>query len=155
MPTKYTPIMEKIMVLTAKRRSVLHRMAAEKDVFWEYVPVLEYIRANPGCMQVDISKKLKLTPAAITLSTKKLESLGLIEKRTDSDNLRIKMLYMTEKGTAMLREGTHIFDTADKMAFEDFTDEEAELMKKMLDKAIKNISAYNTENKDGNMPWSL
>ena len=102
MPTRATDIVSKIIYFTILRKNCLQRLGDKIGVSFEYVPVLQHISNNPGCIQADISNKLKITPSAVTQSTKKLETAGLIKKEFDSSNLRIKKMYITDKGEKML-----------------------------------------------------
>lgn len=155
MPTRFTKIVSKLQYLMILRRNCLQR-AAENRISFEYVPVLEHIRRNPGCMQIDISKKLKITPAAVTQSTKKLESAGLIRKEMDEENLRIKHMYITDSGVEMLNYGTQIFDKIDLEMSEGMTDEEITQLAFLLDKVIHNLEESNFENIDErHLPWEF
>jgi DNA-binding MarR family transcriptional regulator len=139
MPSQFTDIIGKLYRLSSMRKSFLQGYAQNNGVAWEYVPILEYIKKSPGCIQVDISNKLGITAAAVTQSTKKLEALGLIRKETNKENLRIKQLYITEKGTLTLSNGTRIFDMTDKLMFNNFTESETNELRRLLDKATANL----------------
>ena len=140
MPTKFTKTVAKLFELNDTRKAYLQSFTGELGMAWEYVPVMEHIKTFPGCMQADISKKLKVTAAAVTQSTQKLEKQGLIKRITDEENQRAKKLYLTEKGLETLTKGTAIFDHIDKVMFESFSEaEQAEFMR-LLDKTINNIS---------------
>lgn len=155
MPTKYTGIISKILSMTLLRKNYLLKIADNTGIALEYVPVLEYIRHNPGCIQNDIAKKLRLTPSAITQSTKKLEGLGFIKKNFDSDNLRIKKLYITDKGIDMLKAGTDIFDDIDGIMFRSFSDDELDLFEKYIDRIRQNIISEDPEVKENHLPWEF
>lgn len=140
MPTEFTHIVGEMQKLMLMRKKYLQSFSAEMGIAWEYVPVLEHIRFNPGCMQADISKKLRVTPSAVTQSTKKLEAAGMIEKRTDKDNLRVKRMYITDKGIRTSEKGTQIFDEVDVNMFEGFTKEDISQLDKLLNRVCGNIS---------------
>ncbi|MCH5212435.1 MAG: MarR family transcriptional regulator [Oscillospiraceae bacterium] len=148
MPTKFTSTVAKLFELHDTRKAYLQSLVGELGMAWEYVPLMEHIRTFPGCMQADISKKLKVTAAAVTQSTQKLEKQGLIKRIVDEDNQRAKKLYLTEKGLETLTRGTAIFDHTDKVMFKDFSDAEQTELMMLLDKLINNIS--NQINNDDN-----
>ena len=140
MPTKFTETVAKLFELHDTRKAYLQSFVGELGMAWEYVPVMEHIRTFPGCMQADISKKLKVTAAAVTQSTQKLEKLGLIKRIVDEENQRAKKLYLTEKGLETLTRGTAIFDHIDEIMFKGFSDTEQTELRLLLDKVINNIS---------------
>jgi DNA-binding MarR family transcriptional regulator len=100
-------------------------------------------------MQIDIAKSMQVTPSAVTQSTKKLESLGLIEKKTDKDNLRVKKMYITDKGKKTLQRGTQIFDEVDTLMFNGFSDDDITSLCELLDRINKNILSHNPDIGDG------
>ncbi len=156
MATKFTETVSKLIYLRILRRQFLNQCIKGSELSWEYVPVLEYIRQNPGCIQVDIANKLKITPAAVTQSTKKMEHAGFIEKKINEDNLRIKQMYITDKGVTALGYGTEIFDKTDNIMFDGFTDEDVRQLGGLLDRINKNIAAHNAENIDEkHLPWEI
>lgn len=140
MPTKFTATVAKLFELHDTRKAYLQSFVEELGMAWEYVPLMEHIRTFPGCMQADISKKLKVTAAAVTQSTQKLEKQGLIKRIVDEDNQRAKKLYLTEKGLETLTRGTAIFDHTDEIMFKDFSAAEQTELMMLLDKLINNIS---------------
>lgn len=156
MPTGNTASVSKILLLTTLRKNCLQKIGDDMGIAFEYVPVLEYIRQHAGCMQVDISKKLKITPSAITQSTKKLESQGLIEKVTDSKNLRAKKMYITDKGIETLKLGTKIFDKIDEIMFEGFSDTETKELNGYLDRINAKLTEFSKSKVDeGHLPWEF
>lgn len=145
MPTKFTKVIGQLRTVTTMRKNCLQSRGRDMLIPWEYVPILEYIRKNSGCMQVDIAKSMQVTPSAVTQSTKKLESLGLIEKKTDMDNLRVKKMYITDKGNETLHRGTQIFDEVDTVMFNGFSDDDIASLCELLDRINKNILSHNPD----------
>jgi DNA-binding MarR family transcriptional regulator len=145
MPTKFTKIIGQLRNAETLRKNCLQGFAANMPIPWEYVPILDYIRQNSGCMQVDIAKSMQVTPSAVTQSTKKLESMGLIEKKTDKDNLRVKKMYITDKGKETLNRGTQIFDEVDTLMFNGFSDDDITSLCELLGRINKNILSHNPD----------
>lgn len=155
MPTKYTGTVSKIMHLNILRKNCLQSFSPVEGISWEYVPVMEHIKHFPGCMQADISKKLKVSAAAVTQSTQKLENAGLIEKKIDPENLRVKRMYITQKGIEFLKTGTQTFDRVDGIMFSGFTDEEIRQFDSLLERINKNMSDYKNSADDNHLLWEF
>jgi len=122
------------------RRTLLTKTATNSGLYYGQLPVLAYISNNSGCTQKEIADWLKVSPASIALSTKRLQKAGFIEKTVDKDNLRRNMLSVTPKGseTALrCREGTIKFD--DSM-FSCLSGEEMEVLSNIVDKLIAHLS---------------
>lgn len=150
MPTKYTGVVGELLHLNSARKNCLQQFTFSDSMAWEYVPVLEHIKRNPGCMQTDLSKKLKVSAAAVTQSTQKLENGGFITKQIDPECLRSKKMYITEKGVDALKNGSLLFDKVDNIMFNGFSDTEIEILEKLLKRANDNMSEYKK-----NPEWEL
>lgn len=150
MPTNVTGVVAEILHLNSARKNCLQQFQLSDGMVWEYVPTLEHIKRNPGCMQADISKKFKVSAAAVTQSTQKLENAGFITKQIDPNSLRTKRMYITEKGIEALKFGSAVFDKVDQIMFNEFSDIEIETLEKLLKRANDNMSKYRN-----NPAWEL
>ena len=88
--------------------------------------------------QKELSRRLSITPAAVTGALKKLIKEGYIEKTIGSDN-RFNEIKITELGKETVKKSKACFDIIDRSLFNNFTDEELELYVAFLDKIINNI----------------
>ena len=73
------------------RRTLLTKTMLNTGLYFGQLPVLMYISNHEGCTQKEIADWMKVSPASIALSTKRLQKAGLIEKSVDKDNLRRNM----------------------------------------------------------------
>lgn len=148
MPTKFTKTTGKLLRLPALRRQCMQNYNHEMGIAWEYVHVLEYIKAHEGCMQTDISKKMNVSSAAVTQSTKILENAGMIKKKIKKDNLRVKQMYITEQGIETAKRGTEIFDNIDAVMYDGLTDEDIEKLENLLDRISQNLENHILKRKE-------
>jgi MarR family transcriptional regulator, organic hydroperoxide resistance regulator len=94
------------------------RRAAEWDMSVAQVRALYALR-EPLSMR-ELAERLYLDPSNLTALVDRLEDLGLVERRADADDRRIKRLVITPKGVqlseriidAVFAEGT-VFDKLD------------------------------------------
>lgn len=72
---------------------------------------------NPGIIQEKLAEMIKVDRTTAARAIKKLEIQGLIEKKNDEENKKIKKLYATDKGETVYpflkKEGEY----TDKVAF--------------------------------------
>lgn len=141
MPTKYTVLNSKIRYVNFLRHSMLQKLNKNSPMQWSQVPILTHIKLNPKCTQVDIANRLKLTPAAVAIATKKMESSGLIKKKINKNNLRCNNIVVTKLGKDMLNIGSETFDSVDTKMFEGFSDEDIKQLNEYMDKIIQNIKS--------------
>ncbi|MBQ8995573.1 MAG: MarR family transcriptional regulator [Oscillospiraceae bacterium] len=131
--------------LVGIRRSLINREADENGVYLGQHRVLRYIAKHPGCSQRDIAEALSQTPAAITLSTKRLQEIGLITKETDPENLRRYHLFVTDKGRRNGESFMRVIDKNAELSFKGFSDEELEVLEGFVDRIYYNLKPYRDE----------
>lgn len=146
-------IMHILQKLTALRKKTTRTKAIEYDVAWEHIPILSYINGSPLCTQQEVAAKFLLTPAAITLSTQKLEKAGLILKKTDNTNLRVKRLVVTDAGHELVVKSIGIFDEVDNIMRRDISDTELHTFKTVLEKMYKNLLCNSEGDEPVLDPW--
>ena len=92
-------LMRKLHKLELVQQLAHRRGAQEHGLYFGQMPVLDFVAANPGCTQVQVADHLRVSPASIALSTKRLQKAGYLTKEVDAENLRCKRLYISEEGT--------------------------------------------------------
>jgi len=140
MNKKFTEVVSRLEMLSILRRIEAHKIFYRVGLYPGQLHLLEYIIQNDGCTQKEIADILRVSPASIATSTKRLQKSGLIKKKTDEDNLRKNMLSVTEKGAELAEKCRDGFDVFDKKLFGDFSDEELTSVKDHLDRLISNIT---------------
>lgn len=135
------------------RRDLINREAEENGVYLGQLRVLRHISSHPGCSQQEVATALSQSPAAITLSTKRLQEMGLITKQTDPNNLRQYHLYITEKGIRNGESFWQVIERYTERTFSGLTEEELETLEALLEKMYRNLEPYKKavlQNKTGN-----
>jgi MarR family transcriptional repressor of mepA len=64
--------------------------------------VLGYLVQNPGAIQRDIAEVTRTSAASVSSLLQGLERRGLVERRSDVDNERVKRVYATAEGAALI-----------------------------------------------------
>ena len=89
--------------------------------------------------QRDIEKKLNLTNPTVTGIIHRLELKGLIEKQENSEDKRIKYLFVTQKAKTINDEAKNMFEQCDAIALSDFQEEEKKELEQYLLRIIENL----------------
>lgn len=139
-----------IMVFQILRKKFISNELTKQGLYFGQHHILQYIKNNPGCKQTDLSTYLKVTPASIAVSTKRLEKAGFIEKQVDQENLRQNCLYLTSKGLDACDNMKRFFNELDNNALKDISVEDYELLEKLLDKMIYNYVGTSVDEIDLN-----
>ena len=91
--------------------------------------------------QKDLAKHFDISPAAVAVSLKKLESDGYIEREkcaTSSDS-RYNEIRITERGKEAVMQSRKYFRHVDSEAFKGFSKEELEIFSSLLERMHENL----------------
>ena len=100
---------------------------------------LARICEHPGIIQEKLAEMIKVDRTTAARAIMKLEEKRLIEKRDAEENRRIKKLFPTEKGLEIypyiMREHAH----SNSVALEGFSEDEADILLRLLRRVRKNV----------------
>jgi DNA-binding MarR family transcriptional regulator len=94
---------------------------------------------NPGIIQEKLAEMIKVDRTTTARAIKRLEMQGLIEKRDDRQNKKIKKLFPTEKGQSVYPVIRRENDYSNAVALAELSAEEVETLFYLLQKIRKNI----------------
>lgn len=137
---EYRELMHRIMYLAKLHRVLSGKRLAKMNAYaGQWMPVLRYVIENDGCKQVDLANFLRVTPASVALSTKRMQKAGYLEKEVDEYNLRRNKLHVTPLGRQLAADCKDAFDALDRESFKGFTEEELETFAEYLDRVATNM----------------
>jgi len=73
----------------------------DSGVTMPQLTLLDWISASPGCGVQDIATGLGLTAPTVSVSVRRLEAAGLVERRPDPQDGRAIQLLLTAQGQAL------------------------------------------------------
>ncbi|GAA0176805.1 MarR family transcriptional regulator [Clostridium sediminicola] len=100
---------------------------------------------NDGQSQKELSKKLNIKPATITVMINRMERTKLVERRQDSNDQRISRVYLTDAGKDTWRKVDKILKSIDEVSFSNFTEEQQKLLSQLLLQIKENLLSMCTE----------
>jgi DNA-binding MarR family transcriptional regulator len=101
--------------------------------------ILFIISDNKGITQKDISSILKVKPSTVSVSIKRLEKSGYLEKRIDPEDSRKTDMYLTATGNEIVSEIKKEIDSVHETLYKGLTESEKEVINNLFDKMITNI----------------
>jgi len=140
MKIKLKDLAGRLYKLNLLRRDFIQEATVDIALYFGQLPILEYVIEHDQCTQKEIADKLIVSPAAIAISTKRMQKVGLLEKKVDENNLRCNRLSVTEKGHELSRQYRLKFDELDKKMFSGFEEKELEQVNSYLSRLIMNIT---------------
>ena len=138
MDTSFIDIANTFAKLNIIKHNLYHSMAKENRLNPCQMQIIEYLLDHPGSTQIEIANKMMVTPASITLTTKRMEKQGLITKEVDRDNLRCKKLFATNLAEELYRSNIKIFRKVDRILFEGLPERIILQLNENLKKAVDN-----------------
>lgn len=82
------------------------------DLTVQQLRVLNLVAAEPGLTSQDLARQLAVSPPTASGLVDRLEEKGVLERRRDPDDRRLRRLYLTEAGQQAAREGDSLFERA-------------------------------------------
>lgn len=138
---EYRELMRLLMHVTKLHRVLSGKRLAKMNPYaGQWMPVLRYVLENDGCTQTELAGFLRVTPASVALSTKRMQKAGYLEKEVDEYNLRRNRLHVTPLGEKLAADCKDAFDALDRESFKGFSEEELETLAGYLDRIAMNMS---------------
>lgn len=97
---------------------------------------------NPGISQDQLAKQIYINKSNVTRQLENLEKQGYVQRKQSDRDKRAILVYPTEKARRDLPKVLDIVNQWNKYLIEDFTSDEAELFKSMLEKISQKAKKY-------------
>lgn len=120
-------------------KRIIEKRVAKTGVYRSQHQMLMYIGKHPECSQTELSDCMKISPAAVAVTLKKLECGGYVKREYCKGDSRMKKLLVTEKGKAVIDQSIEIFKGVERDIFAGFTEEELDTMTEFLERMKKNM----------------
>ena len=135
----------KVLRLSHLVKNRFRKVLSEQGMFVGQHRLLMCVIDDDGPTAAEIAESLKITPATVSVSIKRMEKAGLIKKEQCRNDARTVKIFATQKGFKSA-ENVH----AEIMKIEEkictgFSSSETALFKSFLDRAISNFSDEDEE----------
>ncbi len=94
---------------------------------------------DPGVTQLTLVKAANLKPPTVSVTLQKMESEGLVIRKSNEHDLRQTLVYLSDKGRAINERIHNSFASGDSIAMEGLSEEERATLCKLLDKVADNL----------------
>jgi len=103
-----------------------------------YLLLLE-LKREEGINQKKLADRVVLDQASVTRAVKKLLDLGFVNRAEDSSDGRARNIFLTEKGSKILKTVQLSLNEWDAMAIRGFSEADREKLTKLLEKMAGNL----------------
>ena len=133
-------ILFKLIQVGRLHHNILDHKVSEFKLYRSQHQLLRYLLDTKTLLsQKDISGALDISAAAVAKTIKKLEQEGLISKMPSAEDQRINLIDITKEGRKILEQTREIFDLLDQEVIRDISEEELDIMFKVLSKMEHNL----------------
>lgn len=127
-------------------RCAFNEALAEQGLFSGQQEIVFYLIENRGITASELSKRLGVSPASVSVSVKRMEKAGFITKSCDDSDARIVRLYPTEKACAAPENIKKYMDSFESILSAGMSGDEVMQLCSLLQKAIGNMEARGEQN---------
>ncbi len=143
---KSREVVRKMMRVNLLHRSVVDKRFAELNIHRNQHLMLLYLLQNGGSpSQKEIASHFDVTPAAVAMSIKKMEKIGLVERKQALLDNRVNVVSISQKGREIMEKSRQMFDEIDEVMFDGITDDEYEKLKSIFDRITDNLIRIGAE----------
>lgn len=129
----------RIGFISRKSKNYFNQVVSEEGLFagqHHIIMMLERV----GCATVSqIAEEMRTTSATASVSIKRLEKAGFVEKKSSDSDARITKIYLTDKALAVTQRIKSKMDEAEESLTSGLTQEEKYQLSDLLDKVVNNI----------------
>lgn len=134
--------------LSKMLRCRFNEAANEEGLFSGQQEIILLLKNNGGLTVGQVAESIGVSPATVSVSIKRMEKTGFVEKKADENDARITKLFLTEKGETAPERIREKMDFQEKYITNGMTCEEIQLFSDLLDRAINNLLEQEEGNND-------
>jgi MarR family transcriptional regulator, organic hydroperoxide resistance regulator len=103
-------------------------------------PVLYLLHEQEGLTQSELAARLEVAPATVTKMLQRLERAGFVQRQTDSEDLRVSRVYLTDAGRAIQGDVVAVLGRLATETFAGCTIEERVVLHRLMIDMRENLS---------------
>lgn len=101
--------------------------------------IMRALIRGDGCSQLELVKQTHLKAPTVSVTLRRMEEEGLVERRQNELDMRAVRVFLTEKGKAHNREIRERLNALDEELMKGFDEDEVESLRQMLERMRDNI----------------
>lgn len=137
----YTDTVSYVFVQAAKaHRNHAREKLSERGLHIGQEILLFQLWEDDGLSQSELADRLNVEPPAVNKMVKRMESDGLIERRSDPDDSRVSRVFLTEEGRSLQEPVEEIWQRIEAQTFDGISTEERLLFRRILVDVRDNLS---------------
>lgn len=139
-------------IMHVSRRLFQHgaQMMENMNIGVGQVPILKLLSDNGTMTQRQIAEEIRVTPATICGTIKRMERAGLIRRASSERDARVTCISLTDEGSERARQALQVIQLSHKELLRGFSEEECrrleEYVRRMGENLVRAIGTAEEEN---------
>ena len=135
-----TRIAWKIRDVHHRHMYLMHNIHARFGLHIAQPRILLMINKLNGATQSQIAEEMQVSPASLSMSIKRMQKAGLLEKAQDEHDLRRNQIQLSPAGRKAMESSLQALMQMDTQMMQDFSPEEIELLGSFLDRMFISLN---------------
>jgi len=110
----------------------MHALLGEIRLYCGQPFVLRVLWGEEGVTHSELAEKLRVQPATITNTLKRMEKAGFVERRHDAQDQRVSRVYLTDAGRNVRSAVGEVWGELEERAFSGFSSDEVATFRRLL-----------------------
>lgn len=126
--------------LNLVQRYYLSKISMSYGIYRGQPHILEHLLSHDGCTQKELATAMHVSTASVAVSLKRMEKNGLIQRKTDQEDLRCNRIYITARGKSIQQKVFTAFTKLDQQMLSGFSAEEFAQLQSYLVRMTENLT---------------
>jgi DNA-binding MarR family transcriptional regulator len=118
----------------------LQTLLVSEGLHFGHPRILFIINSMSDASQTDLAKRLRITPASLAVSLKRLEKAGYVERSCDEADQRVNKIRLTERGNQVVETARKQMVLVNEALVAGFSAEEKQQLSTYLDRLAQNMT---------------
>lgn len=132
-------IAEEIMHVSRRLLQRGAQMMENMNIGVGQVPILKLLSDNEVMTQRQIAEEIRVTPATICGTIKRMERAGLIQRSSNEHDGRVTCISLTEEGRRRTKQATQIIELSHRELLRGFSEAECSQMQDFVRRMSENL----------------
>lgn len=132
-------IMWKFRSIQHMHMTRVHRLLCRHGLHFGQPQILHAVRHLNCASQKELAETLRVSPASVAMSVKRMQKAGLVEKTVNENDMRENRIRLTEKGREIVDESLFEIVSSEKQMLSGFSADEVAILGGYLDRMHQNL----------------
>ena len=141
-----TDVIRDILAFSREMEKCTKKEAARLGILASFLPIMQYISANDGASQLEISQGIGFCPPTVSVTLKKMQSKGLVSRSARKGSGRTVKVFLTVQGREKLEQYNRAAQAVMQKCMKDISGQDSGAVLRVLGLMRENLGSGCAEN---------